>query len=253
MSKLITFFYFIFISSSFPFFFLVALLIWAATVMFDRRLRLLHLYTSLWASFYLMIIPFWKVNAVGRNKIDKNKTYVVISNHQSLLDIVVSFTLYFHFKWVSKIEIFKIPFMGWNMSLNQYIKLKRGDKESINKMLDDVEERLSDGSSVFMFPEGTRSETGVLKQFKPGAFLMAKKMKVPLLLIAINGTRNALPKKSVVFNRKQNLTIEVIEEVPYEVFKDMEIDEIAEITKRKIGAYVVENIRGAVDGGGDRA
>src|SRR4030095_8313921 len=58
-------------------------------------------------------------------------TYVMVANHQSLLDILVLFRLFVHFKWVAKVELFKIPCIGWNMSLNRYVRLRRGDPESI--------------------------------------------------------------------------------------------------------------------------
>jgi len=102
----------------------------------------------------------------GREKIRRDATYVIVSNHQSQLDILVLFRLYVHFKWVSKSEIFKIPLIGWNMVMNRYIKLRRGDKESIAQMMADSEERLAEGSSIFIFPEGSRSPDGRLKPFK---------------------------------------------------------------------------------------
>jgi len=139
------------------FYYFIAVLIWLLTRPFDRRLRLLHLYTCYWGAFYTYIVPAWKISIEGREKIRRDATYVIVSNHQSQLDILVLFRLYVHFKWVSKSEIFKIPLIGWNMVMNRYIKLRRGDKESIAQMMADSEERLSEGSSIFIFPEGSRS------------------------------------------------------------------------------------------------
>ena len=149
--------------------FVVAVLIWCATVLFDRRLAVLHLFTCFWASLYTWLMPPWPVSIQGREHIRKKATYVIISNHQSQLDILVAFRLFFHFKWVSKAEVFRLPFIGWNMVLNRYIKITRGDKNSIVKMMKDAEQALAKGSSLFFFPEGTRSRTGILKDFKPGA------------------------------------------------------------------------------------
>jgi 1-acyl-sn-glycerol-3-phosphate acyltransferase len=70
-------------------------------------------------------MPAWSVQVLDRHKIRKNVTYMVVSNHQSQLDILVAFRLFFHFKWVSKAQIFKLPFIGWNMVLNEYIKIER--------------------------------------------------------------------------------------------------------------------------------
>ena len=80
------------------------------------------------------------------------RTYVLVANHLSLLDILVLFRLFKDFKWVSKAEIFKVPGVGWNMRWNKYIPLKRGDRESIAEMMAASEETLRSGSSIMIFP-----------------------------------------------------------------------------------------------------
>jgi 1-acyl-sn-glycerol-3-phosphate acyltransferase len=98
-------------------FFFPALFIWLVTAPFDKRKFILHKYTCFWGAFYTWVMPAWRVRVLGREKFDRKKTYVIISNHQSQLDILVAFNLFFHFKWVSKAEIFRVPFVGWNMVL----------------------------------------------------------------------------------------------------------------------------------------
>ncbi|HOD13946.1 MAG TPA: lysophospholipid acyltransferase family protein [Spirochaetota bacterium] len=219
-------------------FYLIAALIRLVTYPFDRKLRLLHLFTCFWASLYTWIMPSWRIKVEGREKVRKGATYMIVSNHQSQLDILVAFRLFFHYKWVSKIEIFKVPLIGWNMRLNRYVKLKRGDKESIDHMMKDCEERLSEGSSVFFFPEGTRSADGVIKSFKMGAFLLAHKMKVPLLPIVVSGTNKALPKYSMNFHGKQKILIKVFDEIPYDSFKDMSVEDTAEMVRQ----FMIKNL-----------
>jgi 1-acyl-sn-glycerol-3-phosphate acyltransferase len=220
-------------STSIPFY-LGAVLIRLVTFPFDRRLRLLHLYTCFWGSLYTYIMPPWQISAQGREKVRKNATYMVVMNHQSQLDILVAFRLYFHYKWVSKVEIFKVPLIGWNMTLNRYVRLVRGDKESIAAMMRDAEERLAEGSSVFFFPEGTRSADGVIKAFKPGAFILAHKMKVPILPIAIRGTNKALPKYSMNVHEKQKIIIRIMDEIPYERFASLSVEETSEMVRQLI-------------------
>jgi len=222
------------------FFFILALVIWALTVLFDRRLVVLHMFTSFWACLYLWTMPAWSVKAFGRGKIRRQASYVVVSNHQSQLDILVAFHLFFPFKWVSKAEVFRLPFIGWNMALNRYIRLRRGDKESIRKMMEACEKALAKGCSVYFFPEGTRSRTGRLKPFKPGAFILAHQMKRPILAVAINGTRHALPKYSLNFHGRHTIRVEVLEEIPYEAFARLSIDETAEMVRQKIARNVDE-------------
>lgn len=222
-------------------FFVVALIIWLFTVLFDKKLKALHMLTSFWGSLYLWVMPAWAISSKGREKISKDQTYVIVSNHQSQLDILLAFTLFFPFKWVSKAEIFKVPFIGWNMSLNGYIKLKRGRHGSIKQMLRDCEKMLKTGNSVYLFPEGTRSETGEVRYFKPGAFALAKRLKLPILPIAINGSKDALPKGSLNYHGVKNVSIEVLDEVKYEDYCEMEPAEIAELVKAKISEKVTLN------------
>jgi 1-acyl-sn-glycerol-3-phosphate acyltransferase len=217
-------------TTSIPFY-IIAALIRLLTFPFDRRLRFLHLYTCFWASLYTWVMPSWRIKIEGREKVRKNATYMVVSNHQSQLDILVAFRLFFHYKWVSKIEIFKVPLIGWNMSLNRYVKLKRGDKESVEQMMRDCEERLSEGSSVFFFPEGTRSYDGKIKDFKMGAFLLAHKMKVPILPIVVSGTNKALPKYSMNFHGKQKILMKIFPEIPYASFQNKTPEETARMVR----------------------
>jgi len=217
-----------------------ALCIWLVTAAFDRRLVILHLYSSFWASIYVWLMPAWHITRLGKQNIDWQRTYIVISNHQSLLDILVAFSLFFPFKWVSKAEIFRVPFIGWNMVLNRYIKLFRGDKKSISQMMHDCEQHLTQGSSVYIFPEGTRSQTGQLKDFKLGAFILAKKLKLPILPIVINGTTDALPKHSLSFHGHHHITIEVLPAVEPESFEHVSAEALATRMQNLIGQRVSE-------------
>jgi 1-acyl-sn-glycerol-3-phosphate acyltransferase len=198
----------------------VAVAIWLATALFDRRLRLLHRFTCFWASLYTWLNPAWRVIVEGAHKIRADETYVMVANHQSLLDILVLFRIFSHFKWVSKIENFRVPFIGWNMSLNRYIKLKRGDRDSVLRMLRECERTLARGSSIMMFPEGTRSVDGRLRAFKPGAFALAQSARRPILPIVIRGTSNALPKRGFVLRGRHRIRLTVLDEIPYESFAD---------------------------------
>lgn len=237
MDRVIGILFLVFIAVTSLFFFAIALTIWLLTVLFDRRLLLLHYYSSFWASFYLWVMPAWSVSIEGRERIGR-KTYVAVSNHQSLLDILVVFRIFFPFKWVSKAEIFKIPLIGWNMRLNRYILLVRGDKDSIRQMLEDCNRALAAGNSIFMFPEGTRSETGLLRPFKTGAFSLARDNRLPILPVAISGTRDALPKYSFKFHGVKKIRVRILEEIPYESFAAMSVEETAAMVRERIAAHV---------------
>jgi len=214
----------------------VALATWALTAVFDRRLVLLHRFTCFWGSLYTWVNPLWPVRVRGRERIRAGETYVMVANHLSLLDILVLFRLFRHFKWVSKIENFRIPFIGWNMRLNRYIPLRRGNRESVIEMMAACERTLAAGNSIMMFPEGTRSVTGELKDFKTGAFELALKTRRPILPIVLSGTSNALPKRGFVLQGRHPIEITVLDPIPPERFAGMSPKELTEQVRSVIAA-----------------
>lgn len=204
-----------------PFFFVIALVVWLVTVPFDRRLRVLHLYSCAWASFYTYVFPYWFVSVRNRERLRDDTAYVVVSNHQSLLDILVLFRLYRHFKWVSKQEIFRLPFIGWNMALNRYIRIRRGDSKDAVRMMAACGEALDSGSSILIFPEGTRSLDGELREFRHGAFTLALRHHVPILPIVLDGTLDALPKHGIV-SPGADIVIQVLDPIQVDAFSDVD-------------------------------
>jgi len=218
----------------------VALAIWAVTRPFDPRLRALHQFTCFWGSLYTWLNPAWPVTVEGRDKIAPDETYVMVANHLSLLDILVLFRLFTHFKWVSKIENFKVPCVGWNMSLNRYVKLRRGDRASVVQMMRESREHLERGSSIMMFPEGTRSPNGRMRRFKPGAFEMALAAKRPLLPIVLQGTAEALPKRGFVLRGRHPIRVRVLDPIPYERIADLDPATLTERVRARIAEALEE-------------
>ena len=174
--------------------FLPALVIWAAVTPFDRRRRLLGKYTRRWGTHYLDGVPFASVTVYHRERAVDIGPVVFVSNHLSLSDVLALFKLDYPFLWVSKVENFYAPFLGWNMWLNNYVALKRGYLPSIMRMYRTCIRRLAEGHSLFIFPEGTRSPDGELQYFHAGAFRMAIRNNVPIVPIVIEGTREVLAK-----------------------------------------------------------
>jgi 1-acyl-sn-glycerol-3-phosphate acyltransferase len=205
----------------------VAVLVWAVTSPFDPQRRALHRFTCLWASLYTWLNPAWTVTVEGREKIRPDTPYVMIANHASLADILVLFRLFVHFKWVSKIEMFRIPCLGWNMRLNDYVPLRRGDARSIADMMAACLRTLAGGNSIMMFPEGRRSRDGHLKPFKHGAFTLAQRARVPLLPIVVEGTFEALPARGLVLGGPRAIRLRVLDEIPYAHFADWSAEAFA--------------------------
>ena len=240
LARVLSALFWLFIVVSSLMLFPVALLIWALTVLFDRRLVILHRFTCFWASLYSWLNPAWRVRVEGRERIRPGVAYVMVANHQSLLDILVLFRLFVHFKWVSKIENFRVPAVGWNMSLNRYIKLRRGNRESVERMMRACERTIADGNSIMMFPEGTRSPDGRLRVFKPGAFTLAQATRAPLLPIILQGTANALPKRGFVLRGRHEIRIRVLDEIPYRTFADISVEALTERVRNLIAAELGE-------------
>ena len=240
LNKIFSILYLVFICITSTLFFFVALLIRILTCAFNKRRIVQSLFSSFWASFYLWCMPAWKVKKFGTEKLRLAKNYVIVANHQSQLDILLAFNLFYPFRWVSKKEVFHVPVIGWNMMLNGYVQLKRGDKESIKQMMQQCEQLLLKGCSIFFFPEGTRSITGELKRFKPGAFVLAQKMKKDILPLVIEGTSRALPKHTLQLTGRKEMRIRVLDEVPYEDFADKPPEEAAEYVRDIIRQNMVE-------------
>jgi 1-acyl-sn-glycerol-3-phosphate acyltransferase len=234
-----------------------AVLLRGATAPFDRERKLLHMYTSAWAYHYVKLLPLWKTQFEGIDNIRTGRTYILIANHQSMGDILVLFGLFRHFKWVSKREIFKVPFIGWNMYMNDYVGLKRGDAISVGRMLAECRAHLTRGSSVMLFPEGTRSTDGQLKSFKHGAFTLAKELGIELVPIVIDGTRDALPKQGLLLRQTTPLSIRVHVLAPVspdaadsvqalsELVRDRMVNELAHMRGQPVPAAAATNGAGS--------
>jgi 1-acyl-sn-glycerol-3-phosphate acyltransferase len=127
------------------------------------------------------------------------------------------------------------------MSLNRYIKLRRGDRESVERMMRACERTIAEGSSIMMFPEGTRSQDGRLRAFKPGAFVLAQQTRAPLLPIILQGTANALPKRGFVLRGQHEIRIRVLDEIPYRTFADVPVEVLTERVRDIIATELGES------------
>lgn len=169
---------------------------------FDRKRKIIHSQCFWWAKAVIGCNPYWQLKVNGLKNINKDKIYVVVANHQSLADIAVLYATRMQFKWVAKDSLFKIPFIGWCLSLTKHIRLSRGKIGSIKQAYYQAGNWLNKGMSVVFFPEGTRSETGKIAKFQNGAFKLALQEKRPILPIVIKGTSEAIPKGSWIFKTK---------------------------------------------------
>ena len=145
--------------------------------------------------------PLWTVRISGTRIENPRRPYVVVSNHESFADILLLCNLSWEMKWMSKVEILRIPYLGWMMRLAGDIPVDRGSRESAGKAMELCRRTLKNRVPVMIFPEGTRSTTDDLLPFKDGAFRLAIKTGVAILPLALVGTRDALAKHDWRFGR----------------------------------------------------
>ena len=165
--------------------------------LFDISGNTPHLVARLWAKI-LLGIAGTKVQVQGLENMDPQKSYILVSNHQSTFDIFTLLGYLPHqFRWIAKASLFRAPFLGWAMSRIGYIPIERDSPKKAYRSMLRAAERVQQGVSVIIFPEGTRSPDGHLQPFKKGVFLIALKSQAPILPIAIRGTAQIMPKGSL--------------------------------------------------------
>ncbi len=207
-----------------PFF----LLVWVSTFWWDKRRLWTHMMATFWAWHYQSLIVFWKLELKGRKKIPWNRPVVLIANHRSIVDILALFKIRRPFKWVSKAENFKLPFIGMELSLTNSVKIERGSFRVGLQFISQAETEMNLGSSVMLFPEGTRGKAGKMGLFHDGAFVLAKKMKCGIIPIVHIGTENTFHsgKKSWILKGKSKIQIHVLDEVSADEVSKMEVNEL---------------------------
>jgi 1-acyl-sn-glycerol-3-phosphate acyltransferase len=222
--------------------FFAVFFVWATLYPFDRKRKVAHRQCFWWSNFILRFNPYWKLKVRGLENIDYNKTYVIIANHQSMADIVVLYKTRMQFKWVAKESLFKVPFIGWCLSLTEHIKLARGEFGSIKKIYREAAEWLRRDMSVLFFPEGTRSETDEMNVFQNGAFKLAIKEKVPILPICLKGTRDAIPKGSWIFKKNVSVVLTVLPAVDTSEFAPGDFAKLRDLVFDKINTEGKANL-----------
>ena len=146
-----------------------------------------------WSRLNAFITPMF-VKVSGRENIQKGRSYVIISNHQSLYDIFLIYGwLGIDIKWIMKKELARIPGIGFGSKKVGHIFLDRSNPRVALESLNEAKRKLVNGTSVVIFPEGTRSKTGEIGTFKKGAFKLALDLELPVLPITLSGTKDILP------------------------------------------------------------
>ncbi len=168
---------------------------------FTRTGNPVHLIARIWGQSILWVSRV-HVSVKGLSNIELDKSYVYMANHQSNFDIPVLLgCLPVQFRWLAKAELFKIPLFGRAMLGAGYVKIDRFNRKSAFESLEEAARRMRNGVSVMIFPEGTRSKDGSIRQFKKGGFVMAIKSGVAIVPVVLRGTWPIMAKGSLRINR----------------------------------------------------
>ncbi len=167
----------------------VQALLLLATAPFDRNRAVPGRFLRFVGVAISKTFPPWRLGVEGTWP--GGGPFVVVANHQSMLDILLLSRLPREMKWVAKEELFRIPWVGTMLRMSGDIAIRRGDPESGGEALARAKAYLANGMNVMIFPEGTRSKTAKLLPFKSGAFRLAIEAGVPILPIVVNGSADS--------------------------------------------------------------
>jgi 1-acyl-sn-glycerol-3-phosphate acyltransferase len=176
------------------------------SVLVDRSHKSYYVLAKVF-SFGIFKIAGIKLKTIGLENFNHDAVYIFVSNHSSLFDIpALQFSIPNKIGIVFKKELAKIPLFGWQLKLGPYIMIDRQNPEKALKSIEEARQKMINKHvSAVVFPEGTRSKTGEIQQFKRGAFYLAVKSGFPIIPVTISGTQQLLPKGK--FNIKRGTVV----------------------------------------------
>lgn len=183
---------------------------------FDPGRRVVHELSRILVRIFFFVPLRWRQKVEGLEHVDRNKRYVIVLNHNTVIDIPTLYYIPLNFRWVSKREVFRVPFFGQYLVLHGDICIDRGRAaEALEQMVREGRKWIARGASIAVFPEGTRSKDGEIHRFKAGAFTLAREAGVEILPVVMDGTRTLI-KKNLLFNWGNRITIRVLPPVSAE-------------------------------------
>lgn len=227
---------------------ITAPLIILATIVFGLASRIIALFETsgrrqiavarAWARCLLRVSGV-KVKVEGLEKIAAERNYVFVSNHLSYMDTPVLLANIPEFRFLAKTGLFKIPLLGTHLATAGHIPVPRGDARAAVKTMTTAAQAIRErGISLLIFPEGGRSHTGELASFQEGAAYIAIRAGVPLVPVALQGTREVLPFGSGQV-RSGSVTMRIGDPIP--------TDEVQLRDRGRITAELRDRIAGMLD------
>ncbi|WP_303754435.1 1-acyl-sn-glycerol-3-phosphate acyltransferase, partial [uncultured Alistipes sp.] len=185
--------YYVFLIALCTIFLVLSAVVLVITWPFQKSRRLVHELSRVLVRIFFFVPPCWRHRVIGMEHIDRRKSYVIVINHRAMIDIPALYFLPLNFRWVSKREVFRIPFFGQFLKIHGDICIDRGRAaEAMEQLLDEGRLWLGRGASVAIFPEGTRSKDGTVHRFKAGAFTLAREAGAEILPVVLDGTASLI-------------------------------------------------------------
>jgi 1-acyl-sn-glycerol-3-phosphate acyltransferase len=207
-----------------------------AAALTDRTGNRAHRMASRWAASLLWLSRV-RVRVTYLERLDPGQSYLFAANHQSAYDILALLgKLKFQFRWLAKESLFKVPLFGYAMARVGYIPINRGNPKSAYKSLLLAAEKIKGGTSVLIFPEGTRQAPNHLGEFKKGGFILAAKAGRPMVPISISGSGQVMPQKSYRL-RPGTIDLVVGKPIPTEGVSPKAVEPLMEQVREAIGKH----------------
>lgn len=191
-----------------------------------------------WCSRNWSRLLFWlsriKLTSSGLEKLESGRGYVFVSNHMSICDIwAILAYIPFKFRFVAKISLFRVPFLGWHMKRIGYIPVDNRNPRKVLKAYAKAGEKIKNGVSMIIYPEGGRTVEGKIAEFKRGAFMLPRHAKAPIVPVTIIGSHLRLRRGSVIIHPGPMEMI-VHEPIHWETYRQWSLEELTHKTRNVI-------------------
>ncbi len=200
-------------------------LLFVFTAPFDKHRRIMHYNSSILCTVVLALSPLIRLEYKGLENIDRKKPLVIVMNHQSILDILLIFTIFLPAKMIAKKALARVPIVGWNLFMSGHILIDRQNRKSQIEAIRRMDDILLEGDSLMIYPEGTRTSDGNIAEFKKGAFRSACSTGTSVLPVVIDGAYQAMPRNGKNLNGIHKIKLSILPAV--EVEKGSDTQELA--------------------------
>lgn len=215
----------------------ISLILWP----FDRTGKMRHSCGRLWCRLIALTIGA-RLKVYGAERLSPEARYVFMANHASLVDIPALFAcLPYRFHILAKKELFYVPFLGWYLRSAGHFAIDRSDSRRTARSIRRVVLALREGRSLAVFPEGTRSADGRVKEFKPGAFKIALRARATIVPVTIRGAHELLPKGSLA-PRPGRVDVIIGEPIEAAAYSEAQLPELIARTRHAIMDNLLEPV-----------